>query len=75
MYSHTCDIQSIYREEACEYLIAKQDEYACRTLSIHLVDCSQRKAAHYRNLADQFCCCQLLQVQSMIHYTETDRRL
>lgn len=60
-------IFKVLTERKPEYLITKQDEYACRTLSIHLVDCSQRKAAHYRNLADQFCCCQLLQVQSMIH--------
>lgn len=44
----------------CWYLVTEQDVYACRTLSVHLVDRSQGKAAHTRHLADQFCSCELL---------------
>lgn len=40
---------------------------ACRTLSVHLVDGSQRKVAHTRHLANQFCGCELLEVKSVIH--------
>lgn len=48
------------RVRVCVYLVTEQDVYACRTLSVHLVDRSQWKAAHTRHLADQFCSCELL---------------
>lgn len=51
----------------CAYLVAEQDVNACRTLSVHLVDGSQRKVAHTRHLANQFCGCELLEVKSVIH--------
>lgn len=49
------------------YLVAEQDVDACGTLSVHLVDGSQRKVAHARHLADQFCGGELLEVKSVIH--------
>lgn len=50
------------------YLVAEQDVDACGTLSVHLVDGSQRKVAHTRHLADEFCGGELLEVKSVIHY-------
>lgn len=44
----------------CQYLVTEQDVYACRTLSVHLVDRAQWKAAHRCHLADQLCSCELL---------------
>lgn len=49
------------------YLVAEQDVDASGTLSVHLVDGSQRKVAHARHLADQFCGGELLEVKSVIH--------
>lgn len=57
-----CEAQSSW-----VYLVAEQDVDACGTLSVHLVDGSQRKVAHTRHLADQFCGGELLEVKSVIH--------
>lgn len=42
------------------YLVTQQDVYACRTLSVHLVDFPQWQTAHACHLSDQLCSCQLL---------------
>lgn len=54
-------------QEVVNHLVAEQDVYACGTLSVHLVDGSQRKVAHTRHLADEFCGGELLEVKSVIH--------